>query len=146
MRTIIFFSIMINLILVSCVDPPEYNDGLLENIPAIINEDDYFSIGLLGDRYTKSEEWELLMEFSSDIPVWYTIKSMDLNITSSDSNFLYLLNAEGILIRNFDFSKGEKNHIFQFTSIDSIPKKVLLQSNNFTGRIEYRIIQPSSSF
>ena len=27
----------------SCVEPPEYEDGLLENIPAIINENDYFS-------------------------------------------------------------------------------------------------------
>ena len=27
---------------ISCVGPAEYNDGLLENLPAIINEKDYF--------------------------------------------------------------------------------------------------------
>ena len=26
-----------------CVEPPEYKDGLLENIPAIVNEADFFS-------------------------------------------------------------------------------------------------------
>ena len=29
------------IIFTCCVDPPEYGDGLLENIPAVINETDY---------------------------------------------------------------------------------------------------------
>ncbi len=144
MKRNIFFSIIIYLMVFSCVGPPEYDDGLLENIPTIINENDYFSLGLLGDRYTETTEWDLQLEELNDEPTWYTIKTMDMNISPSDSNFLYLLDAEGYAFRNFDLSKGEKNKHAQFNSIDSIPKKILLQSNNFSGRIEYHIIKPAS--
>ena len=42
------FQLVISTILVleSCVEPPSYDDGLLENIPAIVNELDYFSLSI----------------------------------------------------------------------------------------------------
>ena len=39
-----------------CVAPPEYSDGLLENIPAIVDASDYFSLSILGDQYTADHE------------------------------------------------------------------------------------------
>jgi len=33
-----------------CVAPPDYSDGLLENVPAIVDETDYFSLSLLGEK------------------------------------------------------------------------------------------------
>ena len=37
---------IISLFVFSCVSPPDYSDGLLENIPAVINDNDYFSFSL----------------------------------------------------------------------------------------------------
>ena len=34
------------ILIFGCVEPPDYDDGLLLNIPAIINEADYFSLSL----------------------------------------------------------------------------------------------------
>ena len=41
------------LLIGGCVAPPDYSDGLLENIPAIVDETDYFSLSLLGDDYSE---------------------------------------------------------------------------------------------
>jgi len=43
----------------SCVAPPDHTDGLLENIPAVVNEPDYFSLSILGDKYSEDESWDL---------------------------------------------------------------------------------------
>ena len=54
---ILIFLVMTN----SCVDPPEYDDGLLQNIPAIINENDYFSFTINAKNYIINESWDLLL-------------------------------------------------------------------------------------
>ena len=41
------------LLIGGCVAPPDYSDGLLENVPAIVDETDYFSLSLLGDDYSE---------------------------------------------------------------------------------------------
>ena len=39
-----FYLISLNILIFGCVEPPDYDDGLLLNIPAIVNDDDYFSL------------------------------------------------------------------------------------------------------
>ena len=72
--------------------PPDYNDGLLENKPAVINENDYFSLSLLGDKYTESKEWDLLINSNSTETLLTTLVIKDLNNSSTDSTFLLLIN------------------------------------------------------
>ena len=74
--------------IISCVGPPDYSDGLLENTPAVINENDYFSLSLLGDKYTESKEWDLLINSNSTETLLTTLVIKDLNNSSSDSTFL----------------------------------------------------------
>ena len=58
-------SMLTILVLISsCVSPPDYTDGLLENIPAIVNETDYFSLSILGDDYTDEKEWDIALTLS----------------------------------------------------------------------------------
>ena len=52
---------IISLFVFSCVSPPDYSDGLLENIPAVINDNDYFSFSLFADDYTENKEWDLIL-------------------------------------------------------------------------------------
>ena len=126
--------------IISCVGPPDYSDGLLENKPAVINESDYFSLSLLGDKYTESEEWDLSINSNLTATLLTTLVIKDLNNSSTDSTFLLLTNEFGDTVMNVRVLDE-----LVFSSIDSIihigtPSKVVLQGENFTGRIEYQII------
>ena len=124
-----------------CVGPPDHADGLLENVPAIVNEPDYFSLSLLGDKYTEDNEWELTLDATTSDQILTTLVVKDLAISPSDSTYLYLLDDQGDIM----FSAGLFSDIV-FTSQDStsvmgIPKKVILNAYNFSGRLEYQIIK-----
>ena len=128
------------LFFMCCVDPPEYTDGLLENIPAIINKTDYFSLSVMGLDYTNAEEWDLDLSTNIESVMLTTIVVKNLNISASDSTSLYLLNDEGDTI----FIAGVLSN-FNFSNQDSIknigfPKKVILNANNFTGNLDCQLI------
>ena len=135
-------SMLIILVLISsCVSPPEYTDGLLENIPAVVNETDYFSLSIFGDDYTDEKEWDIeLTTVDTDI-ILSTLVIKDLTINSSDSSYLYLMRESGDVI----FTAGLFSELV-WTSQDSIgligaPKKVAFSGNNFSGRLEYQILK-----
>ena len=135
-------SMLIILVLISsCVSPPDYTDGLLENIPAIVNETDYFSLSILGDDYTDEKEWDIeLTTVDTDI-ILSTLVIKDLNINSSDSSYLFLMRESGDTI----FTAGMFSELV-WTSQDSIgligaPKKVSFSGNNFSGRLEFQILR-----
>ena len=135
-------SMLIILVLISsCVSPPDYTDGLLENIPAIVNETDYFSLSILGDDYTNEKEWDIeLTTVDTDI-ILSTLVIKDLTINSSDSSYLYLMRESGDVI----FTAGLFSELV-WTSQDSIgiigaPKKVAFSGKKFTGRLEYQLIK-----
>ena len=140
-------SLMLTILVLisSCVSPPDYTDGLLENIPAIVNETDYFSLSILGDDYTDEKEWDIALTTVDTDVILSTLIIKDLTINSSDSSFLYLLRESGDTI----FTVGLFSELV-WTSQDSIgsigsPKKVAFSGNNFTGRLEYQIIKNSNN-
>ena len=135
-------SMLIILVLISsCVSPPEYTDGLLENIPAVVNETDYFSLSIFGDDYTDEKEWDIeLTTVDTDI-ILSTLVIKDLTINSSDSSYLYLMRESGDVI----FTAGLFSELV-WTSQDSIgligaPKKVSFSGNKFSGRLEFQILK-----
>ena len=133
--------LIILVLLSSCVSPPEYTDGLLENIPAVVNETDYFSLSILGDDYTDEKEWDIALTTVDTDIILSTLVIKDLTINSSDSSYLYLMRESGDTI----FTVGLFSELV-WTSQDSIgligsPKKVAFSGNNFTGRLEYQIIK-----
>ena len=123
-----------------CGGPPEYSDGLLENIPAVVNESDYFSLSILGDEYSEQKEWDLLFTPNSTGLLLTTLIAKNINVSPSDSTILRLVNDLGDTVFNA-FLLDE----FVFTRIDSLslfgtPSKVVFEGNNFSGRLEYQII------
>ena len=132
--TIVFISL-------SCVDPPDHADGLLENIPAVVNESDYFSLSLLGDKYTEKSDWNLDLDATALDQILTTMIVKDLAIGASDSTYLYLVDEQGDTI----FSAGLFSEMI-FTNEDSttvvgIPDRVILDADNFSGRLEYQMIK-----
>ena len=135
--------ISICLGLASCVGPPNYTDGLIENVPAIINESDYFSLSLLGDKYSEETKWDLSLSTTDLDKILTTMVVKDLSVGASDSSYLYILDEEGDTI----LSAGLFSELI-FTSKDSIsvigiPEKIILNADNFSGRLEYQIIKTS---
>ena len=135
--------ILICLGLTSCVGPPNYTDGLIENVPAIINENDYFSLSLLGDKYSEETKWDLSLSTTDLDKILTTLIVKDLSIGASDSSYLFLVDEEGDTI----LSAGLFSELI-FTSEDSIsvigiPEKIILDADNFSGRLEYQIIKTS---
>jgi len=135
--------ISICLALCSCVGPPNYTDGLIENVPAIINENDFFSLSLLGDKYSEETKWDLSLSTTDLDKILTTMIVKDLSIGASDSSYLFLVDQEGDTI----LSAGLFSELI-FTSEDSIsvigiPEMIILNADNFSGRLEYQIIKTS---
>ena len=133
----IFLAVML---LSGCVGPPDYADGLIENKPAIVNDTDYFSLSLLGDKYDASDDWNLLMDLTEDDRILVTTVVKDV-VASSDSTYLYMINDQSDTV----FTTGIFSDLISGNEIDVIelglPKKVVLICNSFTGRIEFQLIK-----
>ncbi len=142
-KNITLLVISICLGLASCVGPPNYTDGLIENVPAIINESDYFSLSLLGDKYSEETKWDLSLSTTDLDKILTTMIVKDLSVRASDSSYLYIVDIEGDTI----LSAGLFSELI-FASEDSIsvigiPEKIILNADNFSGRFEYQIIKTS---
>ena len=128
------------VLLSGCVGPPDYADGLIENKPAIVNDTDYFSLSLLGDKYDASDDWNLLMDLTEDDRILVTTVVKDV-VASSDSTYLYMINDQSDTV----FTAGIFSDLISRNEIDVIelglPKKVVLICNSFTGRIEFQLIK-----
>ena len=128
------------VLLSGCVGPPDYADGLLENNPAIVNDTDYFSLSLLGDKYDASDDWNLLMDLTEDDRILVTTVVKDV-VASSDSTYLYMINDQSDTV----FTAGIFSDLISRNEFDvvefGLPKKVVLSCNNFTGRIEFQLIK-----
>ena len=128
---------------ISCVGPAENDDGLLENLPAIINEKDYFSLSLFSKDYNDSLVWNLNMDIAETDILLSTLIIKDLDILPSDSSSLILSSVSGDTIMNVNIFTD-----ILFTSTDSIsvigiPDIIRFNSDNFTGRLEYQLIKIS---
>jgi hypothetical protein len=129
------------LLIGGCVAPPDYSDGLLENVPAIVDEADYFSLSLLGDDYSEKKEWELSLTSDSTDTILTTLVLADLNISSTDSSILFMMNDSGdtvfqpILLGNIVWSSDIAVNLI------GSPKIISFKGDNFTGRLEYQILK-----
>ena len=136
---ILFLSVCI--IFTYCVEPPQYEDGLLLNIPAIVNENDFFSLSLNAEDYTKSNSWALAFNGLSTDTLYTSLIIKDYSGSINDSTFLKLYNSNNANI--FDILINS-----EVTSIDKIPieyignpDKIELLANNFSGLIDLQLIK-----
>ena len=80
------------ILIFGCVEPPDYDDGLLLNIPAIVNEVDYFSLSLNAEDLTENYIWELEFESENEDTLFTSLVVKDFSSINSDSTFLKLYN------------------------------------------------------
>ncbi|MBT3945259.1 MAG: hypothetical protein HOF42_02410 [Candidatus Marinimicrobia bacterium] len=129
------------LFISSCVSPPEYQDGLLENIPAIVDEVDYFSLSILGDDYTVEKDWDITLITDSSDTILTTLVLADMNISSQDSSYLFMMNDSGdTIFRPILVSEVVWSAEIEVPLIGP-PKKISFLGDNFTGRLEFQILK-----
>ena len=129
------------LFISSCVSPPEYQDGLLENIPAIVDEVDYFSLSILGDDYTVEKDWDITLITDSSDTILTTLVLADMNISSQDSSYLFMMNDSGdTIFRQILVSEVVWRAEIEVPLIGP-PKKISFLGDNFTGRLEFQILK-----
>ncbi len=140
-RVVTSLPIIIILFVSSCVAPPEYQDGLLENIPAIVDEIDYFSLSILGDDYTVEKDWDITLTTDSSDTILTTLVLADMNISSPDSSFLFMMNDSGdTILRPILVSDVVWSTEIEVPLIGS-PNKISFLGDNFTGRLEFQILK-----
>ena len=128
-------------ILYCCVEPPEYDDGLLTNIPAIVNESDYFSFSINAEDYSKSHSWDLSFNAVNTDTLYTSLVIKDYMVSLSDSTYIKLYNSNNATI--FDILINQ-----EATSIDDIaieyignPNRLEFIANKFNGRIDLQLIK-----
>ena len=128
-------------ILYCCVEPPEYDDGLLINIPAIVNESDYFSFSINAEDYSQSHSWDLSFNAVNTDTLYTSLVIKDYTVSLSDSTYIKLYNSNNATI--FDILITQ-----EATSIDDIaieyignPNRLEFIANKFNGRIDLQLIK-----
>ena len=129
------------IIIVCCVEPPDYDDGLLVNIPAIINEDDYFSLSLNADLYTQNQNWELDFTSNGEDTLYTSLVIKDFSSSISDSSFLILYNSNNAEIFNIHIN-GETTSISEI-AIEYIgnPSRIELVSKKLNCLLDLQLIR-----
>jgi hypothetical protein len=129
------------MLLSGCVEPPDYDDGLLENIPAIVNDDDYFSLSLYAENHTQNYNWNLDFSSTGEDTLFTSLIIKDYLGSTADSSTLILYNSNEAEIFNI-LLNGETTSISEI-SIEYIgnPHRLELISNKLNCLLELQLIR-----
>ncbi|MDG1224769.1 MAG: hypothetical protein P8O00_09345 [Candidatus Marinimicrobia bacterium] len=129
------------MLISGCVEPPDYDDGLLENIPAIVNDDDYFSLSLYAENHTRNYNWNLDFSSTSEDTLFTSLIIKDYLGSTADSSTLILYNSNEAEIFNI-LLNGETTSISEI-SIEYIgnPHRLELISNKLNCLLELQLIR-----
>lgn len=131
------------LISAACVGPEEYHDGLLENLPAVNNTNEIFTLNLKANKYTFSETYDLKLVYIDSVDVL----TLALNITGYSGNDTAVIelidqsNDSSIPIKIF--SNGIDNISFYAATI--APTAVNFYGDNFSGNIDFSLLKSTDS-
>ena len=134
------YLVIIFFVLFQCVGPPEPEDGLIDNLPSIINTSDVFSFSLRGDKYDFNESYDLsfFLDSNSVLSTTLIINEFSGNDTTSifvnnslDSTlYWYLLLGNSVYTRT-DTMSGDPL---------SYPEKINAVGTQFNGVVDFQII------
>ena len=134
-------TLSIYTILYCCVEPPEYDDGLLTNIPAIVNESDYFSFSINAEDYSKSHSWYLSFNAGNTDTLYTSLVIKDYTVSLSDSTYIKLYNSNNATI--FDILINQDATTIDDIAVEYIgnPNRLEFIANKFNGRIDLQLIK-----
>ena len=134
-------TLTVYVILYCCVEPPEYDDGLLTNIPAIVNESDYFSFSINAEDYSKSHSWDLSFNAGNTDTLYTSLVIKDYTVSLSESTYIKLYNSNNATI--FDILINQEATTIDDIAVEYIgnPNRLEFIANKFNGRIDLQLIK-----
>lgn len=132
---------IIFLLIYGCVGPPEPDDGLIDNLPSIINTSDAFSFSLRGDKYDFNESYDLsfILDSNSILSTTLIINEFSGNDTTSiflknslDSTLYWYLVLGNSVYSRIDTMSGDPF---------SYPEKINFVGTQFNGVVDFQIIK-----
>jgi len=125
----------------NCVGPPEPDDGLIDNLPFVINTAEVFTFALRGNAYDDEDSYALSFALDSNGVLATTLivneysgsdsTSIYVN-NSADSTLLWYLILGNIIYTRTDTMGGNAL---------GYPGKINVVGTNFNGVVDFQIIK-----
>ncbi|HIN19602.1 MAG TPA: hypothetical protein EYM76_01860 [Candidatus Marinimicrobia bacterium] len=129
------------LIFWNCVGPEDPIDGLLDDLPAVVNTVDAFTFNLKGNNYSFEEEYTLSMKPDSNSVL--TTSLIVTNWSGNDTSRIFMMNSGDTTYSWFQITGN-----LTYSSIDSLtadakyyPTKLLFEGIGFSGIMQFSLLK-----
>ena len=128
-------------LLYNCVGPPEPDDGLIDNLPFVINTAEVFTFALRGNSYDVDESYDLSFALDSNAVLSTTLVVNEYS--ASDSTLIYLNNSADstllgyLILGNMVYTQSDTMSGNEL----GYPGKINVVGTNFNGVVDFQIIK-----
>ena len=125
----------------NCVGPPEPDDGLIENLPFVINTADVFTFALRGNSYDGEESYDLSFALDSNAVLSTTLIVNEFS--GSDTTSIYVNNSADstllwyLILGNMVYTRSDAMGGNEL----GYPGKINVVGTNFNGVVDFQIIK-----
>ena len=128
-------------LLYNCVGPPDPDDGLIDNLPFVINTAEVFTFALRGNSYDVDESYDLSFALDSNAVLSTTLVVNEYS--GSDSTLIYLNNSADstllgyLILGNMVYTQSDTMSGNEL----GYPGKINVVGTNFNGVVDFQIIK-----
>ena len=125
----------------NCVGPPDPDDGLIDNLPFVINTTEVFTFALRGNAYDGEESYDLSFALDSNAVLSTTLVVNEYS--GSDSTSIYVNNSADstllwyLILGNIVYTRNDTmggNGL-------GYPGKINVVGTNFNGVVDFQIVK-----
>ena len=125
----------------NCVEPEDPLDGLLDDLPAVVNTPDVFTFNLKGNKYSFEENYTLSMQPDSLFEL--TTLLIVQNWTGNDTTRIFMVNASDSSYAWFQITGNMVYTAVKSLTIETqnFPKKISFKGTEFTGTMLFTLVK-----
>ena len=128
-------------LLYNCIGPPEPDDGLIDNLPFVINTAEVFTFALRGNAYDVDESYDLSFALDSNAVLSTTLIVNEYS--GSDSTLIYVNNSADstllwyLILSNMVYTRSDTMN----GNALGYPGKINVVGTNFNGVVDFQIVK-----
>ena len=128
-------------LLYNCIGPPEPDDGLIDNLPFVINTAEVFTFALRGNSYDVDEPYDLSFALDSNAVLSTTLIVNEYS--GSDSTLIYVNNSADstllwyLILSNMVYTRSDTMD----GNALGYPGKINVVGTNFNGVVDFQIVK-----
>ena len=125
----------------NCVGPPEPDDGLIDNLPFVINTAAVFTFALRGNGYDGEESYDLSFALDSNVVLSTTLVVNEYS--GSDTTSIYVNNSADstllwyLILGNMVYTRSDA----MGGNALGYPGKINVVGTNFNGVVDFQIVK-----